>query len=161
MWSDSHCSGATLVDDRATSDLVNTGCGGAEVARTESFPVFALKCSKVLKNDMTASDAKATKLLGDAGVTYRGSKVNKSMANAVLMFRPGTIEGHALELLCKNERDHGREAFCGGYVKIARLVQLCIATAKATLEHSSTELITYVLGAIELLSEWRAGQSRT
>ena len=128
---------------------------GAEVRRsqeqllTDSFPAFALKCLKVLKNDMTASDAKATKLLGDAGVTYRGSKVNRSMANAVLMFRPGTIDSHALELLRKIERDHGREAFCGGYVKIARLVQLCTEAAKATLEHSSTELITYVLGAIE------------
>ena len=63
--------------------------------------------------------------------------------------QPGTIDSHALELLRKIERDHGREAFCGGYVKIARLVQLCTETAKATLEHSSTELITYVLGAIE------------
>ena len=65
------------------------------------------------------------------------------------MFRPGTIDSHALELLCKIKRDHGCEAFCGGYVKIARLVQHCAETAKATLEHSSTELITYVLGAIE------------
>jgi hypothetical protein len=67
--------------------------------------------------------------LDHLGVTFRGSKVNKTMAAAILMFRT-SISSKALQHLHDIELTHGRDVLSMHYNKIARLVQLCTEASK-------------------------------
>ena len=67
--------------------------------------------------------------LGDLGVTFRSSKVNKTMATAVLMFRT-SISQTALKYLHDIEATHGKDVLSMHYNKISRLVQLCTEASK-------------------------------
>ena len=67
--------------------------------------------------------------LGDLGVTFRNSKVNKTMAAAVLMFRT-SISPKALQYLHDIELTHGKDVLSMHYNKISRLVQLCTEASK-------------------------------
>ena len=114
----------------------------------DTFQAFALKCLRCLK-DPQVSDAKASKILTDLGVTFRGAKPNKSMAAAVLLFRTG-VDAKCLSLLRDIEQaggKDGKDIFSTGYSKLARVVQVCQEAAKA-MDEPPAKLLAYVLGAI-------------
>lgn len=109
---------------------------------TDSFSAFALKALKLV-----TEDSKAVKVLGDAGITFRGSKVNKSMVTAIMMFRD-SIDARGLAILRQIELSHGRDVFSSGYVKLARVVQTCTEVSRWGNENAS-EVINFVLGFLE------------
>ena len=111
MWS-IECSETNKAKERVCSD---------------SFPAFSSKVLVVLEG---VTDKEAMKYLLDENVTFNGSKANKSMVAAILLFRDA-FNPASLALLRAMERRHGKDMLTSGYVKLARIVQLCSEHAKA------------------------------
>ena len=107
----------------------------------DSFPAFARKCLKILKendDDATASDEgdtmtsrKATTKLEKAGVSFKGNKLNQTMANAVLAFH-NHITQRSLELFAVIEGACGRDMLSMSYAKIKNIISCCKEGSKAT-----------------------------
>ena len=100
IWSISHAEQA-----RATEGVLG-----------DSFPAFALKCLAVLgemplcHRGARSSDhadgltvRKANSKLLDAKVTFRGAKMNQTMANGVLIFR-NTVDSGGLRMFADKEK---------------------------------------------------------
>ena len=94
---------------------------------SDSFPAFSSKVLVVLEG---VTDKEAMKYLLDGNVTFNGSKANKSMVAAILLFRDA-FNSDSLALLRAMEKRHGKDMLTSGYVKLARIVQLCSEHAKA------------------------------
>jgi hypothetical protein len=127
------------------SILSSEGRKVQEKMYTDGFPSFALKALQVVGS--TDGDAKILKLLTDACITFNGSKVNRSMVSALKLFRD-IIDTKTICILRNIDQTHGRDVFSSGYVKLARLVQLCSEAAKAMGE-STNKYVTYVLQYLE------------
>ena len=143
IWSISHAEQA-----RATEGVLG-----------DSFPAFALKCLAVLgemplchrgAGDSDHADGltvrKANSKLLDAKVTFRGAKMNQTMANGVLIFR-NTVDRGGLRMFADIENSHGREVMGLHYNKIVQLVQQCSAASKVV-GIPAPELVVATLGAL-------------
>ena len=147
------------------SQLATWSISHAEQARAtegvlgDSFPAFALKCLAVLgemplcHRGAHSSDPadgltvrKATSKLLEAKVTFRGAKMNQTMANGVLIFR-NTVDSGGLRMFADIENSHGREVMGLHYNKIVQLVQCCSAASKVV-GIPAPELVEATLGAL-------------
>ena len=112
---------------------------------SDSFPAFASKSLVVLEG---VADKEALKWLLDGNVTFNGSKANKSMVAAILLFRDA-FNPASLVLLRAMERRHGKDMLTSGYVKLARIVQLCSEHAKAISAiapmQSTSDVVLFIL----------------
>ena len=84
--------------------------------------------------------------LPDAKVTFRGAKMNQTMANGVLIFR-NTVDSGGLRMVADIENSHGREVMGLHYNKIVQLVQQCSAASKIV-GIPAPELVEATLGAL-------------
>jgi hypothetical protein len=129
LWS-IECSETNKTKDRVCSD---------------SFPAFSSKALVVLE---CVTDKEALKYLLDGNVTFNGSKANKSMVAAILLFRDA-FNPASLALLRAMERRHGKDMLTSGYVKLARIVQLCSEHAKAigaiAALQSTSDVVLFIL----------------
>ena len=110
----------------------------------DSFPSFAKKCLASLETQV--GDVKAALMLSNAGVTYCGSKCNKSMANAISFFR-STINEDGSRMIRRIDQEFGRTVLSIGYNKLARVVQTCTEASRA-LNIQASSLVVFVLGAL-------------
>ena len=134
---------------RAQQALWSIECSETNKAKervcSDSFPAFSTKALFVLDG---IPDPKAMKHLIEENVTFNGSKANKSMVAAILLFRDA-FNADSLALLRAMENRHGKDMLTSGYVKLARIVQLCSEHAKAigavaSLE-STSDVVLYML----------------
>ena len=131
----------------STAQLAIWSLGESELAHHldgvlgDSFPAFARKCLNILKandDDATASDEgdtmtsrKATTKLEKAGVSFKGNKLNQTMANAVLAFH-NHITQRSLELFAVIEGACGRDMLSMSYAKILNIISCCKEGNKVT-----------------------------
>ena len=128
---------------------------------SDSFPAFAIKCLAVLQemplchrgarcSDQTDGGLtvrKAYTKLQEAKVTFRGAKMNQTMANGVLIFR-NTVDSGGLRIFADIDKNsHGREVMGLHYNKIVQLVQQCSA-ASQVVGIPAPELVEATLGAL-------------
>ena len=140
----------------------------AEGVLTDTFPAFAAKALTAIGASAASQGAPsalappqgaqakqpAPELTGerlrmkcnDLNIVFRGSKVSKAMAAAILMFKT-SISPKALQHFQDIELTHGRDVLSMHYNKISRLVQIC-GEASKHVGISTPELVEASLDAL-------------
>ena len=127
----------------------------AELARSndlvvsDTFPAFATKCLLILGED-SLSQQKACQKLTEHMAVYKGAKMSKNMAGAILVFKTA-VSSSSRQILNEIEAGYGKDVLTDGYTKLARLVQICTEASKflnadvADLVESALDALSFAL----------------